>query len=123
MTLVDTFASEYGWTVDEILDTTIARLRKCLDSIKARQKNEFRKQVALTEWMTKVIATSIFGAQGGEGSAKAQDGILGMHFPWEGSPKEEAKQDFDPDDLSYLETGDLSAAEKNVGKRIANLRL
>lgn len=118
MTIVDTIAAEYGWSMDQILDTTVARLRVCLDAIKARKKNEFRAKVALTEWSTKKIAMTVAATSGGEGARDMQMEIAKSNFPWEASDEENVDHDLDPNDLSFLETGDASAAEKNTGKSL-----
>lgn len=124
MTLVDTIAAEYGWSVEDILDTTVARLRACLDSIQVRHKATYRATVALTEWSTKRIAMTVAATAGGEGSRELQMEIAKSNFPWEASPEDVAHDPgLDPNDLSFIETGDLSAADRNEGKNLGSLGL
>lgn len=90
-----------------------------MDRINARKKTEYRKLIYLTEWSTKLIAGTV-AAAAGEGGDKAAQKIAEQKFPWEGDPEtlQQSAGDFDPDDMSFLETGDLSAADKNAGKSL-----
>lgn len=119
MTVVDTMAHEYGWRVEEVLDLTIARTRSLMDAAMGRRKGDFRRQIALTEWSTQLIATA---ALAGPGQAKKEQiaSVGKERFPWVDS-EDEKKKLAEGDDLSFLETGDLSAADRNAGRNLGLL--
>lgn len=119
MSVIDTLAHEYGWSDQSILSLTIAKARAFLDAANARRKGEFRRAISLTEWSTRLIAqTQAATAMGDTGSL--QKDVAKATFPWyEDSEEAEVHKALtEDDDLSFLETGDLSAADKNAGKTL-----
>lgn len=115
MTVVDTLAHEYGWSDQTILDLTVAKARSYMQAINTRRKGEFRRAISLTEWSTRLLAQVTLASAGGDG--EAQRSIAKETFPWHDDEEPEEVLT-EQDDLSFLETGDLSAAEKNVGKTL-----
>lgn len=124
MTTIDTLAHEYGWTDHEILDLSVAKVRGYLDAAMARRKAEFRRSIALTEWSTRLLGQATLAAAGAK--SEAQKEIGKASFPWEEDKAEEDKKSeplAEGDDLSFIETGDTKAAEKNAGKNLPALAL
>lgn len=123
MRTIDTLAHEYGWTDGTILDLTVAKARAYLDAASDRRKAEFRRTVSLQEWSTRVLASVTVAAGGNDKGGKMQKEVAKQSFPWDedGKGPSAAKEQqplTEDDDLSFLETGDLSAAEKNEGKSL-----
>ena len=97
----------------------MAKIRSYIDAITFRRKNEFRREVSLLEWSTRIIAQVTASSAGAKESdvAKMASKIV---FPWGDDEVSSAAAD-DPNDLSYLETGDVKAVERNVGKNLGSL--
>lgn len=117
-------ASEYGWKIEDILDMKISILSKMVDIIKERHDVTFMRDTMALEWQTQVLAV-VTAKTAQDESGKFAKEVGKMRFPWKefGYPEVlgEKEDDFDPNDLSYLETGDLSAADKNAGKNLPSL--
>lgn len=120
MTVVDVLAHEYGWSDQTILNLTVAKARAYIDAVNHRLRGEFRKSIALTEWSTRLLALTTAASAGGSG--EMQRTIAKERFPWfedeEESQEGESSGPVDENDLSFLETGDTGAAEKNAGKTL-----
>ena len=114
-------AKEYGWDIESILDMRISVLSKLSDSIKDRKDAQFLQNTLIAEWQVRTTISVIASAAQDESGKFAKE-VGKIRFPWEefGFPEVLGKteKDFDPDDLSYLETGDLSAADRNAGKAL-----
>lgn len=94
-----------------------------------RQKNEYRMSVVTPfEWMTRwIVQTNLAGGGADEKTIHKTTSLV--KFPWEGDKEEVTRDDIlsaggDPDDeFWWIETGDLSAVNKNEGKSIDNFKL
>lgn len=109
---------------------TVAKLARLVSSVKSRRDSVFIRQTSITEWSTRLIATVVAGTAQDE-SGKFQGQVAKIGFPWAefGFPEVAGAMSSagslsdagEPGDLSYLETGDTSAAEKNAGKDITSV--
>lgn len=75
------FASEYGWTQDQILDTTIANLSKLSDCIRDRNRDNFIRATKVQEWAALKISTTVAGSVEDKGG-KFQKSVAKARFPW-----------------------------------------
>lgn len=108
--------------MDEVLDLTIAKLSKLIEAIKERNDAKFVRDTIITEWSTKMVASVVAGTAQDE-SGKFKKSVDKLRFPWKefgfGQIETlEQPEENDPNDLSYLETGDMLAADKNAGKQL-----
>lgn len=118
MSAIDVIAHEYGWPEAQILDLTIAKVRSFIEASQFRRRSEFRRTVALQEWSTRLIAQAAL-ASGMNDTSKQQKEIAKQSFPWfEDREKQPDVTLTADDDLSFLETGDMSAADRNKGKQM-----
>lgn len=122
MRVIDLLAHEYGWSEPTILGMTIAKIRSYISAVNERRKSEFRRTVSLQEWSTRILAQVSASAGGAKQSDLAQM-MRDIVFPWGDEDETQPAQVDDPNDLSYLETGDSRAAEKNAGKNLGSLGL
>lgn len=60
----DLIASSYGWTDDQILDLTMARLRQVREVIWERQAEDWRRDLTVREVELRTLASFIAGAAG-----------------------------------------------------------
>ena len=68
------------------------------------------------EWSTRVLAQVSMSSSGAK-SSDVKEAMKSIEFPWENKKTEQHSGPVEADDdLSWLETGDLTAAEKNEGK-------
>lgn len=58
----DLIASEYGWTDEQILDLTLARMRQIREVVLRRRDAEFRKTVRLEEIKVRHLVSATFAA-------------------------------------------------------------
>jgi hypothetical protein len=72
---LDLIASEYGWSDDVILDTTMPRLRQIQEMILARQDDERQFLLKLEEVKLQVLAGAVHGAAGNKRGVKAASKI------------------------------------------------
>lgn len=68
---LDLIASEYGWTDDQILDLTLARVRQIREVILARRDAEFRRNVTLEEVKVRHLVSATFAAANNKKGAAA----------------------------------------------------
>jgi hypothetical protein len=92
--MVDVLLHEYsGWDIDYILDLSIARIRMLTANIYERRLAEFKQQAKLTEWSTKIIASTMAATTGKEGK-ELQKAVAKVKLDLDGSDVQEP--DFDP---------------------------
>lgn len=60
----DLLSSQYGWTDDQILDLTMARMRQAREVIWERQAEENRRDLSVREIELRTLASYIAGAAG-----------------------------------------------------------
>lgn len=53
---MDLISSEYGWSDDQILDLTLARLRQITTAIQQRRYLEHRQERLIASWQTRTLA-------------------------------------------------------------------
>jgi hypothetical protein len=82
-----------GWDIDYILDLSIARIRMLTANIYERRLAEFKQQAKLTEWSTKIIASTMAATTGKEGK-ELQKAVAKVKLDLDGSDVQEP--DFDP---------------------------
>lgn len=102
---------------------TIAKLSRLLESVRERSRARFIQENILLEWATKVTINTI-AATAQDESGKFAKEINKIRLPWTqfGFPEvvgeqHEEQEEYDPNSKpAWVQQGDSSAADKNVGK-------
>ncbi len=86
----DLVASEYGWSDDQILDLTVARLRQIVQAITVRQASFDKRNRAYITWQTKELSSFIAAA--GSSSAEQADALMGAVSKISMDPADEVEE-------------------------------
>lgn len=71
----DLISAEYGWTDEQILDLTLARMRQIREVIGIRQSVDLRSRVRLEEAKVQQLVAATHAAAGNKKGAKAASAI------------------------------------------------
>lgn len=69
--LFDLLSAQYGWTDDQLLDLTLARLRHARDMVTARLAEERNWQIDIAEQVTRTLVAHIRSAAGDKDAGRA----------------------------------------------------
>ena len=114
--MVDVLLHDYsGWDIDYVLDLSIARIRMLTATIFERRKQEFRQHAQLTEWSTKIIASTMAATTGKEGK-ELQKAVSKLSLNLDGDQQVQ-DPDFDPTQPTYRAdtTGTTAPGADNHG--------